>query len=380
MDAITRIEKLEQVVARQAETIAKQAALIEQYIEQLRLAKCRQFGVSCEKSDDDIRQLNLFSELFGLETKPPKEPEIEEVTYSRKKRKGKREADLSGLPVERINHELPEDQRVCPDCGNLFPDIGVTIRKELKVISARVVVVEHATHAYKECDCPRSADELPTTSIVRAESPTPLIDGSLASASLVAYIIVQKYLNGLPLYRIENGFVFDGITISRQTMCNWVIKCVEAYLITIYKRLIAFLLLESVLHADETTLQVLRELGRKAQTKSYEWIYRTSGCAEHPIIIYDYKQTRKADHPKKFLAGFNGYLHTDGYQGYHDLHSGIIIVGFSTFAFGESRATRVRESSRCELAARSAGFQRRPQNNSKGEAGGIRRGAGRRVH
>ncbi len=82
-----------------------------------------------------------------------------------------------------------------------------------------------------------------------------------------------------------------------------------------------------MIHADETTLQVLREPGRAAQSKSYEWIYRTSGCAKHKIVIYDYRQTREQEHPQEFLKDFKGFLHTDGYQAYHNLPAEIVVVG-----------------------------------------------------
>ncbi len=91
--------------------------------------------------------------------------------------------------------------------------------------------------------------------------------------------------------------------------------------------LIDFLLKESMIHADETTLQVLREPRRAAQSKSYEWIYRTSGCAKHKIVIYDYRQTREQEHPQEFLKDFRGFLHTDGYQAYHNLPAEIVVVG-----------------------------------------------------
>jgi hypothetical protein len=110
-------------------------------------------------------------------------------------------------------------------------------------------------------------------------------------------------------------------------MANWVVKCAELFLAAIYSLLIKHLLKESVLHSDETTVQVLHEPGRDAQTKSYEWIYRTSGCSKRKIVIYDYKQTREQKHPREFLKDFKGYLHTDGYKVYHNLPPDIIIVG-----------------------------------------------------
>jgi hypothetical protein len=92
--------------------------------------------------------------------------------------------------------------------------------------------------------------------------------------------------------------------------------------------LITYLLREPIIHADETTVQVLHEPGgRDAQTKSYEWLYRTSGASERPVVIYEYKETRKQEYPKFFLKDFKGYLHTDGYQVYHNLPPGIIVVG-----------------------------------------------------
>jgi len=110
-------------------------------------------------------------------------------------------------------------------------------------------------------------------------------------------------------------------------MSNWVIKCSELYLEPVYEHLKKHLLSESVLHADETTVQVLREPDRAPQTKSYEWVYRTSGCCGHKVAVYEYQETRSQEHPRAFLNEFRGFLHTDGYKVYHNLPPGITIVG-----------------------------------------------------
>jgi len=337
MDTILNINELQQqiesltaLVAELAEQLAAKNSqivnletLVKHYEWQILQAKRRQFGVSSGKTDYDIGQLSLFGEEEA--EVPPEVFKTEEITYERRKRKGKREEDLSGLPVERVDHELPEDERGCPECGETVLDIGVDIRRELKIIPAKVVVVEHATHAYA---CPNKClNENGNTAIIKADSPAPLISGSLASASLVAHIAMQKYSSGLPLYRIERGFQYDGVTISRQTMSNWVIRCVNLYLISIYVLFKSYFIKESVAHADETTHQVLREPGRAPQTKSYEWMYRTSGCSERKIVIFDYKETREHEHPKEFLKDFKGFLHCDGYEAYHKLPSDIIVVG-----------------------------------------------------
>jgi len=295
--------------------------LVQWYENQLLNAKRRIFGTSSEKSDISYNQINLF----GVpEIAPPPEPETETISYKRKKRVGKREEDLSDLPVERIDYEIPESERSCPECGETMSDIGVKVRQELKIVPAKIVVVEHAKHTYACHNCEQNEVSTP---IVQADTPPALIPGSLASASLISHIVMQKYFHGMPLYRIERGFLYNGANISRQVMAGWVIKVSDMYLYGIYQLMIKNLLTETVAHADETTLQVLHEPGRAAQTKSYMWIYRTSGCSERKIVIYDYKETRNRTHPAKFLAEFSGYLHTDGYEVYHNLPPGIIVVG-----------------------------------------------------
>jgi hypothetical protein len=110
-------------------------------------------------------------------------------------------------------------------------------------------------------------------------------------------------------------------------MSNWILKATEDYLAPVYEQLHKELLTRAVLHADETTLQVLHEPGKKPQSDSYMWLYRTSDDTDKPIVLYEYQPGRGAKHPKEFLAGYKGYLHTDGYAGYHDLGEDITIVG-----------------------------------------------------
>lgn len=107
----------------------------------------------------------------------------------------------------------------------------------------------------------------------------------------------------------------------------WLIKAADLWLLPIYDEMKRLLKQETVLHADETTLQVLKESGKTAKSKSYMWLYRTSGCAERQIVLFEYQPDRKAVHPAEFLTGFSGYLHADGYSGYHNLPKSIKIVG-----------------------------------------------------
>jgi hypothetical protein len=108
-------------------------------------------------------------------------------------------------------------------------------------------------------------------------------------------------------------------------MANWLLNAADPWLKIIYDRLHEQILTRDILHADETTLQVLKEPGRSAETKSYMWLYRT-GRDGPPIVLYEYQTTRASKHPDRFLSGFKGYLHTDGYSGYGKL-ADITLVG-----------------------------------------------------
>ena len=320
-----RIESLETLVKQLSEQIAKQEILIKYYEEQLLLGKRHRFGTSSQQVDSNQLCLeNVFNEAEDQSDQTMPEPVLEEITYKRKKRVGKKEEDLSGLPMEREDYELSEEDRICPECGDLMRDIGITIRDELELIPAKVIHKQHAVHAYGCRNCDKNSHHTP---IIKAEAPKPLITGSLASPSAVAHIAIQKYCNGMPLYRQERELSYDGVVLSRQTMANWLIYCAQNYLLAFYLLLIKYLLQEPVIHSDETTVQVLHEPGRAAQNKSYEWLYRTSGCSEHPVVIYEYQETRHQSHPQKFLKDFEGYLHTDGYQAYHTLPGSITVVG-----------------------------------------------------
>ena len=139
--------------------------------------------------------------------------------------------------------------------------------------------------------------------------------------------MTQKFVMGAPIYRQEQELNRQGIPLSRQTMSNWILRASEDYLTPVYEQLHRELLNRDVLHADETTLQVLHESGKKPQTDSYMWLYRTSGDTDKPVVLYEYQPGRGAKYPEAFLKDFKGYLHTDGYAVYHGLPEGITVVG-----------------------------------------------------
>lgn len=318
----TVIEELRQENAWLKQQNAELSAKVEWFMEQFKLAKHRQFGASSERTDPTEQQPSLFNEAEKEAGAEHTEPTVETITYKRRKQKGHREAALEDLPVETIEYRLPPEEQVCPKCGGPLHEMSTEVRQELKVIPAQVKVVKHVRHVYA---CRRCEREETSTPVVTAPAPSPVIPGSLAFSSAVAYIMNGKYVDGLPLYRQEQQLSRLGLELSRQTMANWVVKSSDKWLEPLYERLREHLLRRDILQADETTLQVLHEDGREAESQSYMWLYRT-GRDGPPIVLFDYKTTRAGKHPKKFLSGFGGYLQVDGYSGYDTLPD-VTLVG-----------------------------------------------------
>jgi len=300
-------------------------------MEQLHLSRQKRFGSSSEKTDEDgFEQLSLlFNEVEVCaqqeKAEPGKEEPVAVAAHVRKRKSGSvRDILAKNIPVETIEHGLSEEERSCPRCGEVMEEIGTQVRETLKFIPAKVILQRDVYYTYACRNCGKGDISTP---VVKTPKEPALLPGSFASPEAVAYIATQKYVMGSPLYRLEQDLKRQGVELKRQTMSNWLMRCEEDWLEPVYDLLHQQLVLYEVLHADETTLQVLHELGKKAQTKSYMWLYRTSREAEHPIVLYEYQPDRKKEHPKEFLAGFRGYLHTDGYAGYHDLPESITGVG-----------------------------------------------------
>ena len=152
-----------------------------------------------------------------------------------------------------------------------------------------------------------------------SKTPTALIPHSPASPSIVSYVAMEKIGMAMPYYRQEFLMNQLGFTLPRETMANWIIYVAENYFYPIYERLHEELLKRDLVHADETTCQVLREKGRTAEQTSYMWLYTTGSDALTPIVLYDYQPSRKGSCAQNFLEGFRGLVQCDGYQGYNKL-------------------------------------------------------------
>ena len=322
----------EQQLLTQNERLATMEQQIEVLMEALRLARHKQFGASSEKSEDTLmEQLSFLFNEAEVFSAAEKEAEENVTTVVAHKRHKKHEYTLDsipeGMPVEQVEHRLEGEDLVCPQCGDIMTEIGKEVVRTMKIIPAQTIVREEIYYTYACKRCSKSADEGCETPVVKAPREKSIIPGSFATPEAIAHIMTQKFVMGSPLYRQEQEINRKGIHLSRQTMSNWILRAAEDYLAPVYEQLHGELLKRDVLHADETTLQVLHEPGKKPQTDSYMWLYRTSGDTDKPIVLYEYQPGRGAKHPKEFLSGYKGYLHTDGYVGYHDLGEDITVVG-----------------------------------------------------
>ena len=293
-------------------------------LEQLSIATQKKFGRSSEKIEWEDQLVMCFNEAeVTISNLYVIEPTFEEITpksYKRQKTKGKREEDLKDLPVKIIEHTL-SDEILKNQFGDKWRRLPDEVYKRLTFHPATFEVEEHHVGVYCGAD---------NQTILKADRPVDLLRNSIVTPSLEAAILNSKYVNAIPLYRLEQEFARQEIKISRQVMANWTIKCAERYLSLLYDRFRKELLNQEHLQADETPVMVSKD-GRPAGSKSYMWVYRTGKMnTKSPIILYDYQKTRNSSHPETFLKGFKGTLVTDGYQVYHKLSNenpDIIISG-----------------------------------------------------
>jgi transposase len=270
--------------------------------EQIRLLLAKRFGTSSEKVSQ--AQLGLFNEA-ELEAQTEQEPETVSVPAHERKR-GKRKPLPASFERVDVIHDLDESDKRCPHHDVALEHFGEDTSEQFEIIPATMRVLVHKRLKYR---CPCCVGTL-----VRAPMPPQPIPKSIASPGLLAYIVVAKYLDALPLYRQEQIFARLGVELSRATMSGWVIRMGE--LVQPFINLLREQLLECpYIHMDETTLQVLKEPGKSPESKSYLWCQMSTG-PERPIVLFEYDPGRSSEVPKRLLEGFSGTLHVDGYAGY----------------------------------------------------------------
>jgi len=323
------IVKLQEEITKLRDENERKDLLIKHYIEQIKIAQHRKFGTSSERTEipEQPGFLNEAETIAVIDTENPGQSERTKNTVRR--RKGKREEFYKDIPVRQIVHDLLEEERICPKCGKPLRECGrEVVRCELEHIPASVTKIEHVQVIYDCGECNKGPDAV-KREITKAEVPAPVIPNSgIASPSLVAYVVSNKYTLALPLSRQAEEFKRLGIEIPKQNLANWVIRVTKAWLAVIWTLLKSELLANEIIHADESTHIVVNEKGRTAKQKSYMWGYFTGRDSPHQVAIFEYQETRVKEHPLKFLEGFTGKLHVDAYAGYVGLEKLGIILSY----------------------------------------------------
>lgn len=347
MDETSRFEQqmklLQTVVEQQQAYIQAQNAHMAE--KDFRMAEKDETIAELRKLVDDLQSLKvnleetlreLRRQLFGtasekisfqkkyLEEAPAVEHttiKVKEHTRERKP-KAKRDDIYAGLPIREVKIPLTEEERRCEYCNSEMAAMGYTqVREEIRITPAKVERIRLMQEVAICPECKKDGDG----TIVKADVYPALLPHSPASASSVAYVMFEKTFMGMPYYRQESGMAELGLKLPRETMANWYIYCAEHYFYPIYEVIHEHLIQRDLLHADETTCQVLREDGKRAESTSYMWIYLTGSDGLAPIVLYDYEAGRSGSYARDFLEGFSGLLQCDGYQGYHRVTDVVLV-------------------------------------------------------
>lgn len=284
----------------------KKSQQIDVLEEMVRYLKHLKFGRSSEKFND--KQNDLFNEVEELaEQEEQLEEEVTPPPKSKKKKRKPRTLETlpDDIPHHEVFHDLPESEKTCA-CGCKMVRSGCERSKQLDVVPPQFSVTVNVRHTYA---CKHCEGQLKTANKSRN-----IIEKSFVSPSLLAYIIISKYLYALPLHRQEKIYESLKVPLKRNTMANWVIKG-EIELHPLLDRFEYYLLRENYLQCDESRLQVLNEPDRRADQLSQMWVRRSAG--DIPIILFSYSPSRSGAQACELLKGFSGYLQTDDYGGYN---------------------------------------------------------------
>ncbi len=284
-------------------------------LEQAVLARQRMFGASSEQLSAQSRLFDEAEALAQASTEAQDAapiaaeeftPDAPTHTTSVKPARGKRAPLAADLTRVDVIHDVPESDRTCP-CGTPMVEIGQDVSEQLDIVPMQVRVLRHIRKRY---GCPTS-EHAPVTAALPAQ-PLPK---SNASADFLAMLLAVKFVDGLPLARFENVLARHHAPVPRQTLARWVIGS-SGVLQPLHNLMRDILLDGSLLHMDETVVQVLKEKDKAPTSNSYMWV-QTGGPPDKPVVLYDYDPSRSATVPTRLLEGFTGYLMTDGYDGYN---------------------------------------------------------------
>jgi transposase len=275
------------------------------------------FGRRRERVVEDAGQGHLFELDTPLTDTPPEPARADEgaaVEVSGYRRRKRRTIDWDKLVQIRHEHDLDDDKKICACCGQPMECIGEDVTRELEYQPAILQAHVHVRPKYACRHCREG--------VVTAPLPARPIPGGIAGPGLLAEVIVSKFSDHLPLYRLEDILVRYGVYLSRSTLCDWV-KSIAGLLQPLYDLQRQLVLQSSVMWTDDTYITVLG--GREGSFRGYFWTY--IGDEQHPYSVYDFTNSRTRAGPTKFLEHYVGYLHADAYTGYDamflDVASGV---------------------------------------------------------
>ena len=313
-----QLAEKDEIIEKQNRQIEKQQIQIENMVQALLHARKKLFGPSTEATKQIEGQLFLFEEAQRLaEELGVEQKKITVSPYTRTPRKpGVRAEMLAGLPKDIEEYTIPEGE-TCSKCGGELKVVGQRIvRTEVEFEPAKLKVKQIIQQVAKCTVCGTEGAENPNCHFQKAAVPTPPLPHSLSTPSLIAQVMYQKFMMGLPFARQERDWYRMGLILPRNDMANWVIRCSQEWLEPVYWRIHKCLMGCGVLHIDETRIQCNKEAGKKASSESFIWVIRSAACEELQAAFFYYSRTRNGDTAKELLEKFYGYLVTDAYSGY----------------------------------------------------------------
>ena len=312
------VQAMQQAMHKEAAAIRQEAHdYVIRMLEQAVLARQRMFGASSEQLSAQSR---LFDEAEALAQTSTEAQDVAPIAAEVsapapdvhkpdvKPGRGKRAPLTAGLPRVDVLHDVPEADRTCA-CGIPMVEIGEDISEQLDIVPMQVRVLRHIRKRYG-CATKQHAP-------VTAALPAQALPKSNASADFLAMLLAVKFVDGMPLARFENVLERHDAPVPRQTLARWVIGS-GGVLQPLHNLMRDVLLDGSLIHMDETVVQVLKEPGKAPTSNSYMWV-QTGGPPNKPVILYDYDSSRSAKVPTRLLEGYKGYLMTDGYDGYNEI-------------------------------------------------------------
>lgn len=351
-DAAQAIRKLLGDAQRTATELHAARTKIQALTLELAHLKRMRFGVKSEALGAEIRDLfqeTLASDVAAAEEELAKRraeaANVEDQPRPRRERAG-RQALPEHLP--RIEHRHEPESCTCGKCGQDLALIGEDVSEQLDVEPAKFFVHRHIRPQYACRAC---------ETVTAAAIPPAVIDGGMAAVGLLAWVIVGKYLDHLPLYRLERIAARDGVTLARSTLAEWVGR-IGVALQPLADRLTTLLLERPILHADETPVQQL-DPGNGKTKRAYLWAYMSNRLETGPpMVVFDYQTSRSGAHARNFLADWQGSLMVDDFGGYKALFGqGVTELGCFAharrkyFELNEAQANSIAQEALLRIAA-----------------------------